>query len=554
MLQHEDLLPRLPIPALKQTAEAYLKSLRPLLNNEQYEKARAAVDTFTEPSGVGSVLQERLESRRQDPSMKNWLTEWWDEAAYMGYREPHVPYTSYFFSFVDDPKLKSPSKRAAAVSKAVLDFKKLVDEETLSPDYIKEAPQTMDVYRFMFNSCRVPAKPIDYTAKYNPQQYKHILVIHKNKFFKIEHEHQGAQLNLAELEEQFKKVYALANSSDDHGVGILTTQNRDVWTDARGRLILTSKANLDALVDIQSASFVICLDDESPSTLNDRARQYFLGNPSNRWYDKPVNFIICPSGAMGYYGEHSLIDGAPVLRLTDTVLKQTLQADHESEANSVCADIPDPQRITFELDTVNVYDIENAQAHSNLVRSRQNFHAEWYPDYGKQAIKKMKCPPDAYVQMVIQLAYKLYGGQTRPTYESASTRSFRNGRTEACRIVTEESVAFVDSMEDPSSPPEKRRALFKAAIEATVSIQKASNEAQGVDRHLFGLQHLIQEGESTPEIFADAYTLSQTWHVTSSQVSSEFFNGFGFSQAIPHGIGCVYCKRSYHPRQKRAAC
>lgn len=122
--------------------------------------------------------------------------------------------------------------------------------------------------------------------------------VRKNIFFKVPHEHNGIQLTTSELEEQFTQVYQLAAAvHDEHNVGILTSENRDLWTDARDRLIQASPANEDCLVDIQSASFVVCLDDAAPSSLNDRARQYFLSsNGSNRWYDKPVNFIVCDSG------------------------------------------------------------------------------------------------------------------------------------------------------------------------------------------------------------------------------------------------------------------
>lgn len=116
-------------------------------------------------------------------------------------------------------------------------------------------------------------------------------------FFKVPHEHKGIQLTTAELEEQFAQVYELATSHNGDGVGILTSENRNTWAEARERLIKASPGNENSLIDIQSASFVVCLDDAAPSSLNERARQYFLSdNSSNRWYDKPVNFIVCDSG------------------------------------------------------------------------------------------------------------------------------------------------------------------------------------------------------------------------------------------------------------------
>jgi len=62
----------------------------------------------------------------------------------------------------------------------------------------------------MFNTCRIPARPADYPAKYSPTENKHILVIRKNQFFKVVYEVDGKQLNTSELERQFKQIYAKA--------------------------------------------------------------------------------------------------------------------------------------------------------------------------------------------------------------------------------------------------------------------------------------------------------------------------------------------------------
>lgn len=51
-------------------------------------------------------------------------------------------------------------------------------------------------------------------------------------------------------------------------------------------------------------------------------------------------------------------------------------------------------------------------------------------------------------------------GKSRPTYESAATRKFQLGRTETCRSVSEESVAWCKAMNDPTvdvTPPARTR-------------------------------------------------------------------------------------------------
>ena len=85
MLCYEKSLPKLPVPSLAETASKYLKSVRPLLSDHEFQNTENAVREFVKPGGIGEKLQTKLVRRAQDPDYKNWLAEWWDEAAYMEY-------------------------------------------------------------------------------------------------------------------------------------------------------------------------------------------------------------------------------------------------------------------------------------------------------------------------------------------------------------------------------------------------------------------------------------------------------------------------------------
>ena len=83
MLRFEDSLPRLPVPELEETSKKYLKSVRALLNKEEYAATQKAVQDFVKSGGQGEELQKRLVARRDDPNHKNWIYEWWNSAAYL---------------------------------------------------------------------------------------------------------------------------------------------------------------------------------------------------------------------------------------------------------------------------------------------------------------------------------------------------------------------------------------------------------------------------------------------------------------------------------------
>ena len=539
MLRFEESLPRLPVPSLAETSKRYLKSVHPLLTKPEYEQTVKVVQEFIKPGNIGEELQKRLQARRDDPNHKNWIHDWWNDAAYLTYRDPVVPYVSYFYSHRDDRRRRSPTKRAAAITSAVLEFKKQVDGGTLEPEYMKKLPISMDSYKWMFNACRIPANPADYPVKYDPKENSHIVVVRKNQFFKVMHEVAGRQLNTTELEWQFRRIYEKAEKAS--AVGILTTENRDVWTSARNTLLSANSANATALQTIESSSFLICLDDATPITLEERAHQYWHGDGSNRWFDKPLQFIINDNGTSGFMGEHSMMDGTPTHRLNDYLNMLIFTNKLDFSDPTMRSNLPEPLPIKFHITSEVKQEIQRATTDFENVISQHELKVQAYQGYGKGLIKKFKCSPDAYVQMVIQLAYHKMYGCNRPTYESAATRRFQQGRTETCRTVSDESVAFCNAMADPEISPEDCAKRFRAAADAHVKYISDASDGKGVDRHLFGLKKCLKEGEPIPDIFTDgAYAYSSTWYISSSQLSSEYFNGYGWSQVIDEGWGIAY--------------
>ncbi|KAF2262195.1 acyltransferase ChoActase/COT/CPT [Lojkania enalia] len=539
MLRFEDSLPRLPVPTLEETAKRYLKSVHPLLSKTEYEATTKAVNEFVAPGGPGETLQKRLIARREKPEIRNWLSEWWNEVAYMGYRDPVVPYVSYFYSHRDDRKRRNPAKRAAAISTAVLEFKKAVDSKSLEPEYMKKLPMAMSSYEWMFNCCRVPKKPSDTSVKYPFKENQHIVVIRKNQFWKVPHEIGGRQLNTSELEQQFKRIYEKAEKAVP--VGILTSQNRDAWADVYPKLKAASDVNAASIEAIESASFVVCLDDASPVTLEERAHQYWHGDGSNRWFDKPLQFIINDNGTSGFMGEHSIMDGTPTHRLNDHANMLIFTNALPFDDPSIRSDLPNPTPLRFTITPELQKDLDAAQAHFTRQIGAHELRVQAYQGYGKGLIKKFKCSPDAYVQLIIQLAYHKFYGKNRPTYESAATRRFQEGRTETCRTVSDESVAFCNAMADPNVPASECQKLFRDALNAHVKYITDASDGRGVDRHLFGLKKCLKDGEPLPSIYQDpAYSYSSTWYISSSQLSSEYFNGYGWSQVVDDGWGIAY--------------
>lgn len=89
------LLQKLPVPELNSTLSKLKTSLKALAWDEgEYHASERKIDEFA--AGLGPELQRRLEQRREEPGREHWLEEWWDEGAYLAYRDSVMINVSYY--------------------------------------------------------------------------------------------------------------------------------------------------------------------------------------------------------------------------------------------------------------------------------------------------------------------------------------------------------------------------------------------------------------------------------------------------------------------------
>lgn len=83
--------------------------------------------------------------------------------------------------------------------------------------------------------------------------------------------------------------------------------------------------------------------------------------------------------------------------------------------------------------------------------------------------------------------------------------------------------------------------LGRKAIAAHGAYMQACTEGYGVDRHFLGLRLSLGPNEPTPELFKeDIFKQSCHWNLSTSQISSEHFVGYGWGQVVPDGYGVGY--------------
>jgi carnitine O-acetyltransferase len=543
LFQHQASLPKLPVPALSDTLNKYLTTVKPLVSEAQYAQTKVVVTDFGRPGGQGEILQKRLEQRAEQTQSTSWLYEWWNDIAYMAYRDPVVINVNYFFQFRDDRFRRQQTVRAASLVQAAMQFRELVIRQEIEPEMARTTPLCSAQYNYLFNSCRIPQKPADVPATYDPTQHHHIAVLRKNQIYVFDvKDGSGNLLSSADIQFQLDRIMAMAGDQNAVPLGGLTTANRDQWTELREVLLANDPKNSSLLEKLQSAAFVLCLDDTNPVTREEVGRALWHGDGRNRWFDKSVQFIVFANGKAGFNGEHSMMDATPTGRMCEWMLHNLEKNKINHQVNVSQKDLlPYPEKLEFVLNSDVERGIQDALRKFDEIISAHELQVLAYDGYGKGLLKTFGVSPDAFVQMALQLAYYKMYGTSKPTYESAQTRKFAFGRTETGRSVSCESVAFVKAMEDPTISSADKVALCKAAIAYHGKYMKEASEGRGVDRHLLGLRLLVKPNEPKPSIFVDpSYSYSCHWNLSTSQLTSEYYDGYGWGEVVPDGYGLAY--------------
>ncbi|XP_028649257.1 choline O-acetyltransferase [Erpetoichthys calabaricus] len=557
--------PKLPVPPLQQTLDMYLKCMKHLVTEEQFRKTKAIVEKFAASGGLGEILQQRLLERRE--KTKNWVYDYWLEDMYLNNRLP-LPVNSSPAMVFPHQKFHNQSdylRFAAHLISGVLDYKALLDAHALPPDcargQLAGTPLCMEQYYKLFSSYRLPGCKKDTLVAQKSSimpEPEHVIIACKNQFFVLDVVINFRRLNESDLFTQLEKIVKMAANEQERlpPIGLLTTDGRTEWAKAR-EVIMKDSTNRDSLDMIERCICLVCLDEPTmlePTDTNHALQMLHGGgvdkNSGNRWYDKPMQFIVGMDGACGVVCEHSPFEGIVLVQCSEHLLKYMRGSPAKLVRAASVSELSAPRRLRWkcspEIQGLLASSVDKLQS---LVRNL-DLNVYKFKVYGKEFIKEQKMSPDAYIQVALQLAF--YRCQRRQvcTYESASTRRFQDGRVDNIRSATIEAFEFVKAMtEGKSSLPdsEKMQKLW-SAINAQTNYTVLAITGMGIDNHLLGLREIALEMKmEKPEIFTDeTYMISNHFILSTSQVPTtvEMFCCYG--PVVPNGYGACYNPQSDH--------
>ncbi|XP_062852449.1 choline O-acetyltransferase [Trichomycterus rosablanca] len=558
-------LPKLPVPALQQTLKMYLKCMRHLVPEEQFKRTKAITGNFGAPGGLGEFLQMKLLERREVKA--NWVFDYWIEDMYLNNRLALPVNSSPAMVFPKQTyRTQSDALRFAAhLISGVLEYKCLLDGNTLPVDVARGqlagTPLCMEQYYRLFTSYRLPGPKTDTLVAQKSSvmpEPEHIIVACKNQFFVLDAVINFRRLNEKDLLTQLQKIRKMAENEEEHlpPIGLLTSDGRTEWAEARNFLVKDS-TNRDSLDMIERCLCLVCLDEPSGMELSDTNRAMLMlhgGGPDrnggNRWYDKPMQFVVGEDGCCGVVCEHSPFEGIVLVQCTEYLLKYMRGSPSKLVRAASVSELPSPRRLRWKCSP----DIQKSLTASadklQMLAGNLDINVHTFTCYGKQFIKKQKMSPDAYIQVALQFAFYRCHGRPVPTYESASTRRFQQGRVDNIRSSTAEALAFVKAMTDEQSSLTSAQKMEKLwdAIKAQTNYTVLAITGMAIDNHLLGLREIAKElNLEKPEMFRDeTYIFSNQFILSTSQVptTTEMFCCYG--PVVPNGYGTCYNPQSDH--------
>lgn len=519
--QYQDQLQKLPIPDLQETCKNYLNVLEPLQTESEHERTKEAVRLFL-LGGNGEYLDKEL--RKYSEGRSSYIEQFWYDS-YLNYDSPVVLNLNPFFLLEDDPfhnesmSVNPQVKRAASLTLSSLKFIRALKNETLLVDKTRTGqPLCMYQYSKLFGASRIPTD--DGCVMQTDINSNHIVVMSKSQFYWFDVLDKNNNLILSELELIVNFTSIIQDSLNTSiseiaksSFGVLTTENRRVWAKIRNSGTITDNANNNEILSIvDSALFVLCLDDLRLENLSDLAKNMLcglsildkgvqVGTCTNRWYDK-LQIIVTQNGKAGINFEHTGVDGHTVLRFvsdiyTDSILSfaQSINGHAPSLWSDDSSSKPDydqelvtiPRKLEWELTPDLSLALRFGETRlSDLINQNEFKHLE-FKNYGSSTIKKMKYSPDAFVQMAFQVTYYALYGKVECTYEPAMTKNFFHGRTEAVRTVSQESNLFVRKFFDLTVSNKDKLAYLTSACTKHSQQTKQSSMGKGIDRHLYAL-------------------------------------------------------------------
>lgn len=544
LFEHEEDLPRLPVPLLTQSTHLILAALKPLLSAEEYsEILNEASQLITNKTVL--LIQRHLEAAAANPDVTCYLNAVNGESypGIYGDLNGDILPRNPFLVLEEDPYAQTinppnQAQRTASLVNSALKFIVSLRNQTLKPDVTPKlgTPLTMKCYMNLFGTTRVPDELQEYhhltIAKYKHfNDSRHVLFICNNQYYTLEvltpcedvNQNPKHQIwfNDAELAPIVQEIIDRSSLVDlitavNNGIGAITTQTYGYWKQARVELKKTSPEYLET---VDNALFVVALDTSSAPKTDQEKTQVIshgtsrlfkgtniqIGSCTSRWYDK-LQMVVTSNAVAGVVWESSLMDSTAILRFisdiyTDSILKlarningaeNTLFDESVQFVSGKDSDVkPTARELSFKMTPELQHLIHLSETRlADLLNQHEYRSLTMKVD--SHVLLKSGLLADSFLQVGFQVAHYALYGRVANTLEPITTRKFRDARTDLV-AVQNEAINNLAKLFITSADNEKKWQAFRACAVDHTKNYRSAMLGQGFERHIGAMLQVLRK-------------------------------------------------------------
>ncbi|KAF8907306.1 acyltransferase ChoActase/COT/CPT [Gymnopilus junonius] len=445
---------RLPVPALRDTLDRYLRSLEPFLLEDEsrggmsFDSALALRQRWADEfeTGIGKTLQERLIALDK-VSPYNWLDDnFWINKAYLEWRAPLLINSNWWLAFFEDPLIPRSAlsgetnnnrvgttfwqlRRSAWLIHRMLQFRDNV-VESVESDTTTLGSWLLENVSKLFNITRIPEPYCDTLSKSphsSSRAARSILLMLHDWCYSIAVYHPPSSgsatpklLSPGEIETRIRAVVLdveqrIANGEKPFPVGVLSADERDRWATNLQRLLSLSPTNRETHQAILQSIMGLSLEHTTynipppssalpPSHVHTRtpaessidshlhAIRGTSQNIANRFFDKAFTLIVDPSTRAGASGEHSPVDALVPSIVAKYGIVQGVDVEAFEYHHSDMYDVDGQgwERLDWVADDAMKKECESAANRAQKIIDNSDDSVLWFNNYGTDWIKSIK--------------------------------------------------------------------------------------------------------------------------------------------------------------------
>jgi Choline/Carnitine o-acyltransferase len=222
-------LPKLPLPRLENTLNAYLSSIEAIATPSELANTEKIVANFLKPDSVGPKLHARLQARVEDPEIDCWLIDLYNESNFLDRNTALAPFGSFFSTHNLSKTPHRQAERATVITVAARKYRELYKKGKVKPEQLNGQDTCMYSMQWLFGTHRMPCMGRDRMQRFEDEEEEYIVVLRFGRVFMVVIREGEEDVPYETLEATFETILEKTQENDALWVSVLTADTRNSW-------------------------------------------------------------------------------------------------------------------------------------------------------------------------------------------------------------------------------------------------------------------------------------------------------------------------------------